>query len=96
MSLYVSFDFSEGFIEVEKIAFSLERLYGPIFLTKFGGTFFVGFFPVSFFPRLRRRYTGKNHLRNSASENSSKVRRNTSPQERWENYAKIRQSQTCT
>ena len=53
MSLYESFDFSEGDIGVAKIAFSLERLYyGRIFLTEFGGTFFAGFFPGG-------SYTGK-------------------------------------
>ena len=49
MSLYESCDFSEGAIEVAKIAFSLERVYGRIFMTQFGGTFFVGFFPNLFF-----------------------------------------------
>ena len=49
MSLYGSCDFSEGVIEVAKIAFSLERVYGRIFLTEFRGTFFAGFFPGLFF-----------------------------------------------
>ena len=49
MSLYESCDFSEGIIEVAKIAFSLERVRGRIFLTEFGGTFFAGFFPDHFF-----------------------------------------------
>ena len=44
MSLYESFDFSEEVIDVAKIAFSLERLYGMIFLTEFGRTFFPGVF----------------------------------------------------
>ena len=49
MSLYKSFDFSEGVIGVSKIAFSLERLnYGRICLTEFGETFFAGFLAVSF------------------------------------------------
>ena len=46
MSLYEQFDFSEGVIEVAKIAFSLER---RIFLTEFGETFFTGFFPDCLF-----------------------------------------------
>ena len=50
-------------------------------------------FPVFF---SRRKYTAKNPHRNSVNENSSKVRRNTSPQERWKNYAKRRQWQTYT
>ena len=49
MSLYESCGFSEGVIEVKKIAFSLERVYGRIFLTEFGGIFFAGFFPGLFF-----------------------------------------------
>ena len=56
MSLYESFDFYEGVIEVAKIAFCLERIYGRIFLTGFGETFFAGFFPVSFFLRPKRKY----------------------------------------
>ena len=45
MSLYESCDFPEGVIEVAKIAFSLEIVYGRIFLTEFGGKSFAGFFP---------------------------------------------------
>ena len=48
MSLYESFDFSEGVFGVAKIAFSLERLYGRIFLT-LGEHYFQGFFPSVFF-----------------------------------------------
>ena len=44
MSLCKSCDFCEGVIEVAKIAFSLERVYGRIFLSEFGGTFFAAFF----------------------------------------------------
>ena len=47
--MYESFDISEGVIEVAKIALFLERLYGRIFLTEFGGTFFAGFFLGVFF-----------------------------------------------
>ena len=49
MSLYESCDFSEGVIEVAKIEFSLEGVYGPIFLTEFGGKLFASFFPSLFF-----------------------------------------------
>ena len=77
MSLYESFNFSEGVMQVAKIAFFFERLYGRIFLTESGGTSFAGFFPDVFFPK----YTGKKSRRNSVNDNSSKVRRNTSPQE---------------
>ena len=56
-----------------KIAFSFERLYGQIFLTNLGETFFVGFFPGFFFLRPRRKYTGKKTRRNTVNENSSKI-----------------------
>ena len=47
MSLYDSFDFSDGGIGVAKITFSLERLcYGRIFLSEFGETFLAAFLPV--------------------------------------------------
>ena len=49
LGIYESFDISEGVIEVAKIALSLERLYGRIFLTEFEGTVFEGFFPGVFF-----------------------------------------------
>ena len=42
-----------------------------------------------------RKYTEKKS-RNSVNENSSKVRKNTSLEERWQNYAKHRQSQSYT
>ena len=96
MSLYESCDFSEKILEVAKVLFSRERVYGRIFLTEFEGIFLAGFFPDLFFfgqgentPRLKPR-------RNSVNENSSKVKRNNSLQERWKNYAKRRQSHTYT
>ena len=49
MSLCESCNFSEGVIEVATIVFSLERVYGRIFLTEFGGIFFASFFPGLFF-----------------------------------------------
>ena len=96
MSLYESRNFSEGVNEVAKIVFSLERVYGQIFLTKFGGTFFAGFFPgISFFGQEENTPRKKPRI-NSVNENSSKVRRNTSLQERCKNYGKLRLSQTYT
>ena len=96
MSLYESRNFSEGVNEVAKIVFSLERVYGQIFLTKFGGTFFAGFFPgISFFGQGENTSRKKPRI-NSVNENSSKVRRNTSLQERCKNYAKLRLLQTYT
>ena len=96
MSLYESCDFPEGVMQVTKIVFSLERVYGRMFLTEFEGIFLAGFFPDLFFfgqgentPRLKPR-------RNSVNENSSKVKRNNSLQELWKNYAKRRQSHTYT
>ena len=94
--MYESCDFSEGIIEVAKIVFSLERVYGRIFLTEFGGTFFAGSFPGLFFLGQGENTPWKKPRRNSVNENSSKIRRNTSPQERWKNYAKRRQWQTYT
>ena len=84
-SLYESLDFSEIFIGVEKIPSFLERLSGKIFLTELGGTHFCG--RCRFFLRPRKKCTTKKPRRNSVSENSSNVRRNVSPEERWKNYA---------
>ena len=95
MSLYESCDFSEGVVEVAKFAFSVERVYGQIFLTEFGWTFFAGFFPSLFFKERIHREKTQQKLK-KINENSSKVRRNTSPQEGWKNYAKSNQSQTYT
>ena len=78
MSLYESCDFSEGVIEVAKIEFSLEGVYGPIFLTEFGGKLFASFFPSLFFFSQGENPPEKKPRRNSVNENSSKVRRNTS------------------
>ena len=94
MSLYESCDFSEKILEVAKVLFSRERVYGRIFLTEFEGTFFAGFFPDLFFFGQGENTVRKKLRRNSVDENSRKVRRNTSLQERWKNYAKRRQSQT--
>ena len=58
MRLYESFNFSEGFIGVAKIAFSLERQ--------------IDFFPVSFILRPRRKYTRKKTRRNSV-KNARKI-----------------------
>ena len=55
MNLYESFDFSEGVIEVAKIAFSLERASGRILLTDFGGIFSAGFFPGVFFSQAKEK-----------------------------------------
>ena len=86
--------FPKELSRLKKIAFSLERVYGRIFLTEFRGTFFAGFFPGLFFFGQGENTPRKNPRRNSVNENSSKVRRNTSPQERWKKYVKRRQSQT--
>ena len=51
---------------------------------------------MDFFLRSRRKCTGKKPRRNLVKENSSKVRRNASPEERWKNYAKRRHSQSFT
>ena len=94
MSLYESFDFSEGGIRVAKISFSLERLYyGRIFSTEFGETFFAGFFSrCLFFIGQGEKYTGKNSYKIQVKSGE----RNTSPQKRWKNEAKRTQAQTYT
>ena len=66
------------------------------FWLSLGKHFLRAFFPVSFFLRPRRKYTGKKPRRNSVNENLSKVRRNTSLKERSKNYAKRRKSQSYT
>ena len=76
MSLYESCDFSTGVIEVATIAFPLERVYGRIFLTEFGGTFFASFFPGLFFLDIEENTHRRKTRRNSVNENSSTVRRN--------------------
>ena len=96
MSLYESCDFPEGVMQVTKIVFSLERVYGRVFLTEFGGILFAGFFSDIFFFGQGENTPRKKTHRNSVNENSSKVKRNNSLQERWKNYAKRRQSHTYT
>ena len=78
----------------KKIAFSLERVYGRIFLTEFGGIFFAGFFRDLYFFGKGENTPRKKPRRNSVNETSNKFRRNTSPQERWKNYAKHSQTYT--
>ena len=96
MSLYESFDFSEEDIlsRLQKLHFPLKDYVDGYFLLSLEEHFSQAFFPVSFFLRPRRKYTGKKLRRNSVNENSGKFKRNTSPQERCKNYAKRRQSQT--
>ena len=83
MSLYESFDFLKEVSGLLKLDFTL---------TEFGGTFFADFFPDVFFLGSRRKLHRKKTRRNSVSENSIKVKRNTSRQERWKNEAKPRHS----
>ena len=86
--------FPKELSRLKKIAFSLERVYGRIFLTEFGGIFFAGFFRDLYFFGKGENTPRKKPRRNSVNETSNKFRRNTSPQERWKNYA--RHSQTYT
>ena len=69
MRLYKSFNFSEEFIGVAKVAFSLERKMDGYFV---GNIFLKTFFPVSVFLRPRRKYTRKKSRRNSV-ENARKI-----------------------
>ena len=93
MSLYESFDFLKELLGLQKLNLPFKDGY---FWLSLGNIFLRAFFPLSFFLRPRRKYTGKKAHRNSVSENSSKVRRKASPEERWKNYAKRRQSQSYT
>ena len=67
--LYKSFNFSEGFIGVAKVAFSLERKMNGYFL---GSIFLKNFFPVSVFLSPRRKYARKKSHRNSV-KNARKI-----------------------
>ena len=86
--------FPKELSRLKKIAFSLERVYGRIFLTEFGGIFFAGFFRDLYFFGKGENTPRKKPRRNSVNETSNKFRRNTSPQERWKNYAKHLQTYT--
>ena len=86
--------FPKELSRLKKIAFSFERVYGRIFLTEFGGIFFAGFFRDLYFFGKGENTPRKKPRRNSVNETSNKFRRNTSPQERWKNYAKHSQTYT--
>ena len=78
MSLYKSFDFL-------KELSGLKKLHLP-WKDSMDGYFWLSLrniFLRAFFLRSRRKYTEKKPSRNSVNENSSKVRRNTSPEQRW-------------
>ena len=60
------------------------------FWLSLGEQFLAVFFSSVFFLRPRRKYTRKKPGRNLVNENSSKIRRNTSLQERWKNYGRFR------
>ena len=77
MSLYKSCDFSEGVIEVAKIEFSLEGVYGGYFWLSLEENFLRAFFPVFFSSAKDKKHPEKKPRRNSVNENSRKVRRNT-------------------
>ena len=58
---------------LKKIAFSLERVYGRIFLTEFGGIFFAGFFSSA----MEKIYREKNPAENQSMKlqvNSGEIR----------------------
>ena len=86
--------FPKELSRLKKIAFSLERVYGRIFLIEFGGIFCAGFFRDLYFFGKGENTPRKKPRRNSVNETSNKFRRNTSPQERWKNYAKHSQTYT--
>ena len=78
---------------LQSLHFPLKEYIDRYFWLSLDEHFLQAFFPVFF---SKRKYTAKKPHRNSVNENSSKVRRNTSPQKRWKNYEKRRQSQTYT
>ena len=86
--------FSEGVNGVVKIASSLKRLHGEIFLTEFVGTFFFSSRCLFFSGK------GENTPRKTPAETQSikiqviQVNSSTSPEVRWKNYAKRRDSQS--
>ena len=64
---------------LQKLHFLLKDYMEWYFWLHLEKYFLQAFIPVSFFLRPSRKYTEKKTRKNSASENSSKVRRNTSP-----------------
>ena len=79
---------------LQNLHFPLKDYMNGYFWLSLEEHFLQAFFPVSFFLRQKRKYTAKKPRRNTVYENSTKVRRNTSPQERWKNYGKHGQSLT--
>ena len=78
---------------LQNLHFPLKEYMDRYFWLSLDEHFLQAFFPVFL---SKRKYTAKKPHRNSVNENSSKVRRNTSPQEGWKNYEKSKQSQTYT
>ena len=78
----------------ENCIFAWKTIWMDTFDWIWGNISLRAIFPVSSFLRLGRKYTTEKPHRTSVNVNSSKVRRNNSPQKRWENYAKCRKSQT--
>ena len=90
MSLYESFDISEGVIGVAKIAIFPWKTMDRYFWLSLKEHFQASVFPSVFFLRPRRKYTKKKPRRNLVNENSSKIRRNTNLKNARKNYAKCR------
>ena len=91
MSLYESFDFLKELSGLQKLHLLLKNKMDGYFWLSLGNIYLR-----AFFLRPRRKYTEKKPRRNSVNENSSKVRRNTSLEEVWQNCAKRKQSQRYT
>ena len=78
---------------LQNLHFPLKEYMDRYFWLSLDEHFLQAFFSVFL---SKRKYTATKPHRNSVNENSSKVRRSTSPQEGWKNYAKSKQSQTYT
>ena len=87
--------FLKDLLGLENCIFPWRTIWTDIFDWVCGNTFLQAFWPLSFLGQWKNTQW-KKPRRNSVNENSSNVRRNTSPQERWKNHAKRRQTLTCT
>ena len=86
--------FLKDLLGLEKLHLPLKDYMDGYFWLSLREHIFAGFLTAVIL-RPMKKYTAKK-TRNSVNENSSNVRRNTSPQERWKNHAKRRQALTCT
>ena len=96
MSLYESFDFLKELSGFQKLHLPLKDYMDGYYWLSLVEHFFAGSLPGVFFSQAKEKIHQEKLRRNSVNENSSKVRRNTTPKECWKNYAKRRHSQIYT